>query len=126
MATQENERKSISRDLHDAVGQSMSAVQFELHGLAVALHPHDAHFRERVDAVRELLESSLAAALGWLPRELARPTDLRILTICRPICPKSTRPASSASCRKRSITCRSTPTPIPLKSPRARPIRGWR
>ena len=42
VATQENERKSISRDLHDAVGQSMSAVQFELHDLALALRPYDA------------------------------------------------------------------------------------
>jgi signal transduction histidine kinase len=98
VATQENERKSISRDLHDAVGQSMSAVQFELHDLAVALRPHDPRLRERVDKVRELVESSLAvirnmalllrpamlddlglaAALGWLAREIARPTGLRI------------------------------------------------
>lgn len=98
VATQETERKSISRDLHDAVGQSMSAVQFELHDLAVALRPYDVHLRERVDRVRELVESSLAvirnmalllrpamlddlglaAALGWLAREISRPTGLRI------------------------------------------------
>jgi signal transduction histidine kinase len=98
VATQENERKSISRDLHDAVGQSMSAVQFELHDLAVALRPYDPHLRERVDGIREMVESSLtvirnmalllrpamlddlglAAALGWLAREIARPTGLRI------------------------------------------------
>ena len=99
VATQENERKSISRDLHDAVGQSMSAVQFELHDLAVALRPHEKDLRERVDRVREQVESSLAvirnmalllrpamlddlglaAALGWLGREISRPTGLRIL-----------------------------------------------
>ena len=98
VATQETERKSISRDLHDAVGQSMSAVQFELHDLAVALRPYEPRLRERVDNVRELVESSLAvirnmalllrpamlddlglaAALGWLAREIARPTGLRI------------------------------------------------
>jgi signal transduction histidine kinase len=98
VATQENERKSISRDLHDAVGQSMSAVQFELHDLAVVLRPYDASLRERVDGVRLMVESSLAvirnmalllrpamlddlglaAALGWLAREIARPTGLRI------------------------------------------------
>jgi signal transduction histidine kinase len=98
VATQENERKSISRDLHDAVGQSMSAVQFELHDLAVVLHPHDAKLRERVDRIRELVESSLAvirnmalllrpsmlddlglaAALDWLAREISRPTGVRI------------------------------------------------
>jgi signal transduction histidine kinase len=98
VATQENERKSISRDLHDAVGQSISAVQFELHDLAVALLPYDAGLRERVDGVRQMVESSLAvirnmalllrpamlddlglaAALGWLAREIARPTGMRI------------------------------------------------
>lgn len=98
VATQENERKSISRDLHDAVGQSMSAVQFELHDLAVLLRPYDAQLRERVDRIRESVESSLAvirnmalllrpsmlddlglaAALDWLAREISRPTGVRI------------------------------------------------
>lgn len=98
VATQENERKSISRDLHDAVGQSMSAVQFELHDLAVVLRPHGAQVRERIDRIRELVESSLAvirnmalllrpsmlddlglaAALEWLGREISRPTGVRI------------------------------------------------
>jgi signal transduction histidine kinase len=98
VATQENERKSISRDLHDAVGQSMSAVQFELHDLAIALRPYGAPFKERVDRIRELVESSLAvirnmalllrpsmlddlglaAALEWLAREISRPTGVRI------------------------------------------------
>src|ERR1017187_1457456 len=98
VATQETERKSISRDLHDAVGQSMSAVQFELHDLAVALRPYDKELRERVDRVREMVESSLAvirnmalllrpamlddlglaAALGWLAREISRLTGLHI------------------------------------------------
>jgi signal transduction histidine kinase len=98
VATQESERKSISRDLHDAVGQSMSAVQFELHDLARALRPYDPELRESVDRVRELVESSLAvirnmalllrpamlddlglaAALGWLAREISRPTGIHI------------------------------------------------
>jgi signal transduction histidine kinase len=98
VATQENERKSISRDLHDAVGQSMSAVQFELHDLAVVLRPHGAQVREQIDRIRELVESSLAvirnmalllrpsmlddlglaAALEWLAREISRPTGVRI------------------------------------------------
>jgi signal transduction histidine kinase len=98
VATQENERKSISRDLHDAVGQSMSAVQFELHDLSVALRPYDPQLRDRVHHVRELVENSLAvirnmalllrpsmlddlglaAALGWLAREISRPTGIRI------------------------------------------------
>jgi signal transduction histidine kinase len=98
VATQENERKSISRDLHDAVGQSMSAVQFDLHDLAVMLRPYDKDLRDRVDHIREQVEGSLAvirnmalllrpamlddlglaAALGWLAREVSRPTGLHI------------------------------------------------
>jgi len=50
--TQENERKNISRELHDAVGQSMSAVQFELHDLGVALAPYPEPLRTRVDRIR--------------------------------------------------------------------------
>jgi len=96
--TQENERKSLSRELHDAVGQSMAAVQFELHDLAVALTPHPEMLRTRVDRIRELVESSVAmvrnmalllrpsmlddlglpAALEWLAHQVSRSTGVRI------------------------------------------------
>jgi signal transduction histidine kinase len=76
----------------------MSAVQFELHDLAVVLRPYDPQLRERVDRIRELVESSLAvirnmalllrpsmlddlglaAALEWLAREISRPAGFRI------------------------------------------------
>jgi signal transduction histidine kinase len=96
--TQENERKNISRELHDAVGQSMSAVQFELHDLGVALQPYPEPLRRRVEQIRELVESSvamvrnialllrpsmlddlgLAAALRWQANQVAKSTGLRI------------------------------------------------
>lgn len=96
--TQENERKSISRELHDAVGQSMSAVQFELHDLGVVLAPYSEALRTRVDRIRELVESSvamvrnmalllrpsmlddlgLAAALEWQANQVQRSTGVRI------------------------------------------------
>jgi signal transduction histidine kinase len=96
--TQENERKNISRDLHDAVGQSMSAVQFELHGLSVALAPYPDPLRTRVNRIRELVESSvamvrnmalllrpsmlddlgLATALEWQANQVSRSTGVRI------------------------------------------------
>lgn len=96
--TQENERKSISRELHDAVGQSMSAVQFELHDLGVVLAPYPEPLRTRVDRIRELVESSvamvrnmalllrpsmlddlgLAAALQWQANQVSRSTGVRI------------------------------------------------
>jgi len=96
VTTQENERKNLSRELHDAVGQSLSAVQFELHDLAMVL-PQE-QFRSRVDRIRELVESSLAmirnmarllrpamlddlglaSALEWQAREISRSTGLHI------------------------------------------------
>jgi signal transduction histidine kinase len=96
--TQENERKNISRELHDAVGQSMSAAQFELHGLRLALAPYPEPLRNRVDRVRELVECSVAmvrnmalllrpsmlddlglsAALQWQANQVSRSTGLRI------------------------------------------------
>ena len=96
--TQENERKRISRELHDAVGQGMSAVQFELHDLSVALAPYPEALRTRVDRIRELVESSvamvrhmalllrpsmlddlgLAAALRWQAGQISKSTGVQI------------------------------------------------
>ena len=101
--TQENERKNISRDLHDAVGQSMSAVQFELHGLNVALAPYPDPLRMRVNRIRELVESSvamvrnmalllrpsmlddlgLATALEWQANQVSRSTGVRIKIVAK-------------------------------------------
>jgi signal transduction histidine kinase len=98
LETQENERKNISRELHDAVGQSMSAVQFELHDLNVALAAYPERLRARVDRIRELVEGSvamvrnmalllrpsmlddlgLAAALEWQANQISRSTGVRI------------------------------------------------
>jgi signal transduction histidine kinase len=96
--TQETERKNISRDLHDAVGQSMSAVQFELHDLGLVLAPYPEPLRTRVDRMRELVEGSvaivrnmalllrpsmlddlgLAAALEWQADQVSKSTGVRI------------------------------------------------
>jgi len=96
--TQENERKKISRELHDAVGQGMSAVQFELHDLSAVLAPFPEPLRIRVDRIRELVENSvamvrhmalllrpsmlddlgLAAALKWQAGQISKSTGVRI------------------------------------------------
>jgi signal transduction histidine kinase len=98
VTTQESERKNLSRELHDAVGQSLSAVQFELHNLAVAFGEGQSPLRARVNRVRELVEGSLAmirnmarllrptmlddlglaAALEGLAREISRSTGVRV------------------------------------------------
>lgn len=96
--SQESERKNISRELHDAVGQSMSAVQFELHDLGIALAGYPSPLQERVSRIRELVESSvgmvrnmalllrpsmlddlgLPAAVEWQANQVARSTGLRV------------------------------------------------
>jgi signal transduction histidine kinase len=98
VSTQENERKNISRDLHDAVGQSLSAVQFELHSLTNVPALDLSELRSRVSRIRELVESSaamvrnvslllrpsmlddlgLVAALEWQSLQIARSTGIRI------------------------------------------------
>jgi signal transduction histidine kinase len=96
--TQETERKNISRELHDAVGQSLSAVQFELHDMALALGPGDGELRGRVDRIRTLVEGTLAmvrnvalllrpsmlddlglaAAVQWQAHQVTRSTGIQI------------------------------------------------
>jgi signal transduction histidine kinase len=98
VTTQEDERKNLSRELHDAVGQSLSAIQLELHEMAVVLGPSAESLRRRVNFIRELVEGSLAmvrnmalllrpsmlddiglaAALEWQAREISRLTGMRI------------------------------------------------
>lgn len=93
---QENERKAISRELHDAVGQSLSAVLFELRNLSAVLPPQPAGVKTHVETIRKLVETSvsmvrnmalllrpsmlddlgLVPALEWQARDVSRRTGL--------------------------------------------------
>jgi signal transduction histidine kinase len=55
--TQEDERKTISRELHDEVGQLLTGLRMELGSLWRG--EADAGFRERLDSVKRLAEDSL-------------------------------------------------------------------
>jgi signal transduction histidine kinase len=55
---QENERKSISRELHDAVGQSLSATLLELRNLSATL-PAESEARYRLEGAKRLVETSV-------------------------------------------------------------------
>ena len=90
---QEDERRSISRELHDEVGQSLSALLVSVGNLAAAL---PASVKPEMDGIRKLAESSVAAvrnmalllrpsmlddlglvpALEWQARETSRRTGL--------------------------------------------------
>jgi signal transduction histidine kinase len=95
LEAQEQERRSISRELHDEVGQALSAVLLEIGGLANSL---PAELRPRLDSVKKLAESTMTVvrnmalllrpsmlddigllpALRWQAREITRRTGLRV------------------------------------------------
>ncbi|RZU42167.1 signal transduction histidine kinase [Edaphobacter modestus] len=96
-SAQEEERRNLSRELHDEVGQSMAAMLVELGRLESAPWGDDGA-RSRLSALREQAEQSvrsvrdialllrpsmlddlgLVPALKWQGRETARRTGLRI------------------------------------------------
>jgi signal transduction histidine kinase len=98
VAAQEEERRKLSRELHDEVGAAMSALLMEMNTLDSALPPGDTALHERVQAVRKLAENNvglvrnlslllrppmlddlgLVPALKWKAREVARRTGLKI------------------------------------------------
>jgi signal transduction histidine kinase len=91
LEAQEEERRAISRELHDEVGQSLTALLMELGNLG-AVAPGDAELRSHVDSIRKLAESSvnvvrnmalllrpsmlddlgLVPALQWQAREISK------------------------------------------------------
>lgn len=98
----ESERKSISRELHDAVGQTLTALRMELSQLAALRNAPDDEFQTRVEEARQLAEQTLstvrslamglrpamlddlglAPALEWQSRDFSRrsgiPVDLQL------------------------------------------------
>jgi len=100
VTAQEEERRSLSRELHDQVGQSMSAMLVELGRLQSAVVCTDS-LRERFAAVRRMAEDNVATirnmalllrpsmldelglvpALRWQAREVARRTGLKVKMI---------------------------------------------
>lgn len=93
---QENERRALSRELHDEVGQSFSAVLMETENL-LDLEPADG-VRPHLEAIRTLAEKGmnetrnlalllrpsmlddfgLVPALDWQARETAKRTGMRV------------------------------------------------
>jgi len=71
---QEAERKSISRELHDEVGQTLTALRMELRSLQELRTAPKAEFDEHVDGAKQLTEQSIRAlkdmAMGLRPSML--------------------------------------------------------
>ena len=100
VSAQEEERRAISRELHDEVGQSLSALLMEAGnaGNAAARVPDTADVRRHVESIKKLAESSvnvirnmtlllrpsmlddfgLVPALEWQAREVSKRTGLRV------------------------------------------------
>ena len=94
---QESERRSISRELHDQIGQSLGALLVDLSRLSAAL-PADRPEKEQVDRMKAVAEGSVQAvrnialllrpsmlddlglgpALEWQGREVSRRSDIEV------------------------------------------------
>ena len=95
---QEQERRAISRELHDEVGQSLNALRVDLANLAAITPPDNREAHQFLEAARGLADESikalrnmalllrpsmlddlgLVAALGWQAREVSRRTGIRV------------------------------------------------
>jgi signal transduction histidine kinase len=98
LSAQEEERRAIARELHDEVGQSMSALLVELGNASAMLDGADPQLHGRLASVRRLAEKSVASvrnlslllrpsmlddfglvpALHWQAREMSRRTGMRV------------------------------------------------
>jgi signal transduction histidine kinase len=96
---QENERRSISRELHDAVGQTLTGIRVELANLSRTIRNQQMDGLEiKVDEIKEMVDDSvgvvrnmalllrpsmlddlgLVPALQWQAREVSKRTGVRV------------------------------------------------
>ena len=95
---QETERRSISRELHDEVGQSLGALLVEVGRLAASVPSDNTHIMDHVDKIKSVAETTvqtvrnialllrpsmlddlgLIAALEWQGREVSRRSDMEV------------------------------------------------
>lgn len=98
VSAQEEERRNISRELHDEVGQSLSALLMEAGNAAARVSPDSTEVRRHVESIKRLAEASvqvirnmslllrpsmlddlgLVPALEWQAREVFKRTGLRV------------------------------------------------
>ncbi len=105
IAVQESERRSLSRELHDEVGQSLSAILLGIGNVAVGLPPSDPNARAQLEELRQLAERTVAVvrdmslllrpsmlddlglipAVQWQAREVSRTSNVYVQVSADPI-----------------------------------------
>jgi signal transduction histidine kinase len=95
---QETERRSISRELHDEVGQSLGALLVEVGRLAALVPSENTQIKDHVDKIKSVAETTvqtvrnialllrpsmlddlgLMAALEWQGREVSRRSEMEV------------------------------------------------
>ena len=95
---QETERRSISRELHDEVGQSLGALLVEVGRLAASVPSDNVKVKDHVDKIKSVAETTvqtvrnialllrpsmlddlgLIAALEWQGREVSRRSEMEV------------------------------------------------
>ena len=95
---QETERRSISRELHDEVGQSLGALLVEIGRLAASVPSDNTQIKDHVDKIKSVAETTfqtvrnialllrpsmlddlgLIAALEWQGREVSRRSEMEV------------------------------------------------
>jgi signal transduction histidine kinase len=95
---QETERRSISRELHDEVGQSLGALLVEVGRLAASVPSDNAKIKDHVDKIKSVAETTvqtvrnialllrpsmlddlgLIPALEWQGREVSRRSEMEV------------------------------------------------
>jgi signal transduction histidine kinase len=98
VAAQENERRSISRELHDEVGQSLTGVLVEMANLSTLIRTNDPEAVAKASEIKRLVERSISVvrnmalllrpsmlddlglvpALEWQAREVSKRSGLRV------------------------------------------------
>ena len=98
VAAQEQERQTLSRELHDQVGQTLTAIKIDLSRAEQGLLPSQADLSERLRRARQGAEETLeiirrmsmllrpsmlddlglSAALGWYTKQFSASTSIRV------------------------------------------------
>ncbi|MBI1791439.1 MAG: sensor histidine kinase [Acidobacteria bacterium] len=98
VSSQEQERQALSRELHDQVGQALTAIKIDVSRVEQSLGPSQADLVERLHRARQGAEDTLAiirrlsmllrpsmlddiglsAALGWYARQFSENTGIRV------------------------------------------------